>query len=143
FPEIVEVEISFNDVLCETIPWRIHPSAKPLPTCTLEDILAEKLRALLQQIPRNRSRPQDVFDIASRVRAHPETLDVGKVSAFLLTKSEARSISPRKSAFSDEVRSRAAAGYDAEITAQTSEFIPFDEAWEEVLRLVNRLAIPD
>jgi predicted nucleotidyltransferase component of viral defense system len=143
FAEVVELEISFNDILCETIHWQIHPSAKPLLSCTLEDIIAEKLRALLQQIPRNRSRPQDVFDIASRVRAHPETLDLGKVSAFLLTKSEARAISPRKSAFNDEVRTRAVAGYDTEIGSQTSEFIPFDEAWEEVLRLVNRLAIPD
>ena len=42
-----------------------------------------------------------------------------------------------------DVRALAVANYDAEIKASTKAFIPFDEAWAEVVSLVNRLEIPD
>jgi predicted nucleotidyltransferase component of viral defense system len=143
FSEVVEIEISLNDVLCETDERELQASTKPLRVCTLEDILAEKLRALLQQIPRKRSRPQDVFDIASMVRRHGASLDLGKVASFLVRKSEARDIVAAKPAFNASVRERALVGYEEQIRPFTTEFIPFDEAWEEVLALVARLSIPD
>lgn len=143
FPQVVQLEISLNDVLCETAEHQLHPSAKPLRVCTLNDIIAEKLRALLQQIPRKRSRPQDVFDIASMVRLHGNTLDLSKVSAFLVQKSEAREIVAAKSSFNESVREKAIVNYQKEISGNTTAFIPFDEAWDEVLLLVSRLSIPD
>jgi predicted nucleotidyltransferase component of viral defense system len=142
FAEVIEVEISLNDVVCETILWKPSPSGNAIRSCSLEDQIAEKLRALLQQVPRNRSRPQDVFDIASQVRENRMKLDLGKISDFLLRKSEGRIDSPRKSSFDDEVRRRAEAVYAKEISAQTSAFIPFEEAWREVLQLVRELSIP-
>lgn len=143
YSEVVEIEISLNDVLCETTEEEFHPSAKPMRVCTLNDIIAEKLRALLQQVPRRRSRPQDVFDIASVIRRHGDTVDLGKISAFLLQKSEAREIIATKSSFNESVREKAAVTYDQEVRPFTTAFIPFDEAWEDVLRLVSRLSIPD
>jgi hypothetical protein len=128
FSEVVEIEISLNDVLCETDERELAGSTKPVRVCTFEDIIAEKLRALLQQIPRKRSRPQDVFDIASMARRHETTLDLGKVSAFLVRKSEAREIVATKGAFGDAVRARASVGYEEQIRPFTTEFIPFDEA---------------
>jgi predicted nucleotidyltransferase component of viral defense system len=141
--EVVEVEISFNDVVCEVVLWKPHPQIAPLRSCSLEDIIAEKLRALLQQIPRKRSRPQDVFDIASQIRASGPKLNLSKISAFLKQKADARHILPSKSAYNEDVRSRAASGYEAEIGVQTRSLIPFDEAWEEVLTLIGQLEIPD
>lgn len=143
FPEVVEIEISLNDILCETDEQQLSPEAKPLRVCTLDDIIAEKLRALLQQIPRKRSRPQDVFDIASMFRRHGGTMDLGKVSAFLVRKSEAREIVATKSSFDKSVREKAVVNYEQEIRPFTTAFIPFDEAWDDVLRLVSRLSIPD
>jgi len=84
-----------------------------------------------------------VFDIASRVRAFGPRLDLSKISAFLKRKSVARDILPHKSAYNEDVRSRAAAGYQTEIGAQTQNLIPFDEAWEEVLAFIRQLEIPD
>lgn len=141
--EVVDVEISLNDVLCETSDEELSPGAKPLRVCTLDDILAEKLRALLQQIPRKRNRPQDVFDIASMVRKHPEKIDLGKVSAYLIRKSAAREIVATKSAFNDGVKDQALASYEDEIRGFTTDFIPFEEAWGEVLAFVSRLGIPE
>jgi predicted nucleotidyltransferase component of viral defense system len=143
FSEVVEIEISLNDVICETVEQELHPSAKPVRVCTLNDIIVEKLRALLQQVPRRRSRPQDVFDIASMIRRHGDTVDLSKISAFLLQKSEAREIIATKSSFNEPVREKAAVSYDQEVSPFTTAFIPFDEAWDEVLRLVSRLSIPD
>jgi predicted nucleotidyltransferase component of viral defense system len=143
FPEVVELEISLNDVLCETIETSLSPTTQPVRVCSLEDILAEKLRALLQQLIRNRSRPQDVYDIASRWRASRTSIDLGKVSEFLLRKSVARDITPRKSSYNDSVRERASVNYDEEIKAQATVFIPFEEAWAEVIDVVRQLSIPD
>ncbi len=143
FAEVIEVEISLNDILCETDERKLEASANPVRVCTLEDIIAEKLRALLQQIPRNRNRPQDVFDIASMVRKHSALIDLEKVSSFLVRKSEAREIVATKGAFDEEVREKAETTYEAEIRDFTTEFIPFDEAWAEVLAFVARLTIPE
>ena len=143
FPEVVELEISLNEILCESIPKRLSPATQPVRICSLEDILAEKLRALLQQIPRGRSRPQDVYDIASRTREFRASIDLGKVSAFLLRKSEARNITPQKRSFDESVRRQATINYEEEIRAQTTEFLPFDEAWAEVLNVVSQLSIPE
>lgn len=54
-----------------------------------------------------------------------------------------RNITPRKSSFNNAVRSHAAENYDTQIRAQSTEFIPFDHAWSEVLALVSRLDLPD
>ncbi len=143
FGEVIELEISLNDVVCETISWKPSASANGIRSCSLDDQIAEKLRAILQQIPRNRTRPQDVFDVASRARERREELDFGKISAFLLRKCEGRIDSPRKRSFDDEVRRRSEAVYAKEIGSQTSAFIPFDDAWAEVLQLVRQLSIPE
>jgi predicted nucleotidyltransferase component of viral defense system len=139
----VELEISLNDVLCETFEKQLSPGTKPIRVCSLEDILAEKLRALLQQLIRKRSRPQDVYDIASRMRARGGQVNLAKISEFLLRKSGARGIEPRRSSYDESVKQRAIVNYQVEIRAQVTEFIPFEEAWSEVLSLVSRLSIPE
>lgn len=142
-PEVVELEISLNDLVCETEEKRLSSETDPILVCALEDLIAEKLRALLQQVIRNRSRPQDVFDIASRMRHYGERINLAKVSDYLLRKAQVREIAPRKSSFDEEVRRRSMVDYDEQIGPASTWFIPFDDAWNEVIRLVNKLAIPD
>ena len=43
----------------------------------------------------------------------------------------------------DSVREKAAVTYEELIGTFTTAFIPFDEAWDNVLRLVSQLTIPD
>lgn len=143
FSDVVDIEVSINDIICETEMLRFHRSISELRICTIEDILAEKLRALLQQVPRKRSRPQDVYDISSAIRHHGAKIDSDKVSSFLLRKSEARNIQAAKNQFNESVRERAIIGYENEIIPFTSEPIPFDDAWTDVLIFVSRLNIPD
>lgn len=138
--EVVKVELSLNEEVCETqgVPF----ADGTLRVCSLEDIAAEKLRALLQQPVRNRTRSQDVFDIARAVRTDADRLDLEKVSRFLITKASARGISATRSAFDEDVRDRALADYGRIEHSTGAEFIPFAEAWGLVLGLVGRLDIP-
>jgi predicted nucleotidyltransferase component of viral defense system len=140
---VVELEISLNDLVCEAREVLLPPHSANLRVCSLEDILAEKLRALLQQPLRNRTRPQDVFDIARVLRHQGDVLDYDKIADYFVRKSRARGIAPCKSAFDEaEVRERASTGYDALADETTEEIIPFPEAWGAVVRLVGRLGIP-
>jgi predicted nucleotidyltransferase component of viral defense system len=142
---VVKLEISFNDLVCESQPRQLSPNLPAqLRVCTLEDILAEKLRALLQQVIRNRTRPQDAFDIARAVREHGESLNLDKIATYLIAKCGVRGIHAARSAFADEeVKKGAAFEYDTNLAISQTDWIPFDEAWQTVLDLVGKLTIPE
>jgi predicted nucleotidyltransferase component of viral defense system len=141
--QVLDVEISVNEPLGAATAVLLDDSIPPLRIATLEDIVAEKLRALLQQPIRNRERRQDLLDIAVIVRQH-SSLDVQQISDILLTKSRARGIDASRRAYLDpEIRQRAQVDYVGLRDTTRTLFIPFDEAWEEVMRLVSRLSIPD
>ncbi len=141
---VVRVEISFNDLVCESREYQPSEHAGgSIRVCTLEDIMAEKLRAILQQEIRNRSRPQDVYDVARAARGVLGALDLDRVASFLIAKSAARDIAVRKTSFGQEARRRAADGYDARLGDIGDAHIPFDEAWLDVLGLIAKLDLPD
>lgn len=142
-PTVVRVEISLNDLVCDAVPCGFGEGAThTLRVCSLEDIVAEKLRALLQQPIRNRSRPQDVYDIARTCRVEGAALDRAKVSQYLLRKSAIRGVTVARAAFDDSVRRRAMQEYGHLFEATDPHHIPFDEAWRQVLQLVHALDIP-
>jgi len=110
----------------------------------LEDIIAEKLRALLQQTIRDRNRPQDVYDIARYWQEPNADLDTAKISDYLKRKSNLRDIAVTKSSFDASVCEKAAFDYEKRIMDQaSSHFLSFDDAWTNVLDLVKSLDIPD
>ncbi len=78
-PTIIEIEISFNDLVCEDNIKNISEGTDII-VCSLEDIISEKLRALLQQPVRKRYRYQDVFDIAYMKINHNNILDLRKIT---------------------------------------------------------------
>ena len=141
--QVIPIEISSNDVICSYEYMPIDSGLPRVKIATIEDIIAEKLRALLQQPIRNRERRQDVLDIAVLIRLHPE-INRSDVGRFLVLKCEARDIDARKSSFFDpEIRRRAAIDYDALEATTRVLFIPFDEAWESLIAFVSELPIPD
>jgi predicted nucleotidyltransferase component of viral defense system len=136
---VIPVEISFNDRICETCRWTENDA---LQVSSLDDILAEKLRSLLQQKIRNRNRYQDVYDISKHMRQFP--VDRSKIGDYLLQKARIRDIEVRKSSFDDTIRERAALEYEKRIHEEAPHnFISFEEAWQDVLSLVQSLNIPD
>lgn len=145
FNDVVRLDITLNDAVCETEyiavqTFQVHISG-------LNDIIAEKLRSLLQQVPRNRYRPNDVFDIWFYTTKASHILDVDAIAAFLQKKSEDK---PGLGRISHEmfqapaIRERAEVGY-AQIARRLPSgtlFPNFDEAFDQVLAFVVQLPLP-
>jgi predicted nucleotidyltransferase component of viral defense system len=140
-PNIVPVEISINEPICGESAFAVATDLPALRIATLEDIVSEKLRAILQQVPRNRHRPQDLLDITVILRGN--ALDRDLVADYLQRKSAARDVPVTRSAFhGEELRERTQVGYDALAATTRVLFIPFEEAMAELLAFTDGLAIP-
>lgn len=141
--QALSVDISMNEVVCTTADVDID-GARNMRVCTIENIIAEKLRALLQQSPRNRTRPQDLLDIAVYLRQHEAVnLDRHRIARFLIAKSEARGIVVSREAFADDdLRRRANQDYAALEQTTRIEFVSFDDAMKMLLDLVATLDLP-
>ena len=135
------VEVSTNEVVCATESVMFGGEGDELLVATLEDIAAEKLRALLQQVTRNRRRKQDLLDLAAIIRTGRE-LNLMEVRDFLRLKARAREIEPTTEAFlNEEVWTRAHYDYD-QLAGRTREiFVPYEEAKTLVLALVGELQL--
>ncbi|MGA2770009.1 MAG: nucleotidyl transferase AbiEii/AbiGii toxin family protein [Bryobacteraceae bacterium] len=137
----VPLDVSLNEPICRVVEVDIA-SSTPLQVCQLEDIVAEKLRALLQQPLRNRRRPQDVLDICIAVQENL-ALDLNLTAEFLLEKAMARNVPVSRAAFhQEEIRRRAFEGYNELRETTRRAFIEFEEAFAIVLSLVDGLPLP-
>jgi hypothetical protein len=142
-PHMLPIEISINEPICDSTLFTIDERFPRLRASTLEEIVSEKLRALLQQPIRNRNRRQDVLDITVIVQS-TSNLDRQQISKFLLAKAAARGVPVSKAAFYEhEIADRARVDYGELVATTRTSFIPFDEALGIVLRLVDELNIPD
>lgn len=141
-PAVVAVDVSLNEPICATIEADLGDGSR-LRFSDIDDIVAEKLRALLQQPVRNRTRPQDLLDIALVLRDGPPP-NLTRVAAFLLAKASARNLPVSRAAFRDPgVIERTRLGYDELEETTRRAFVPFDEALDMLLEFAGALAIPD
>ena len=140
---IIDLDISLNEVICASEDVSVS-GTHPLRTCTIEDILAEKLRALLQQTIRNRNRAQDLLDIAVCLQESPiGVIDPERVGRFLLQKAAARDVPVSVAAFRDaNLISRTRQDYDSLRATARTFFIPFNDALEQLHTFVETLSIP-
>ena len=137
----VPLEIAFGECVCETVPVEVNGHFS-LQLCTVADIMAEKLRSLLQQVTRKTTRKQDVLDLAVVLQSGTP-IDIRKVSEFLRQKAPVRNVEATKSALRDPaVKERASIDY-ASLRQTAKVFIPFEEASALVMGLVDSLLIPD
>lgn len=142
-PHMLRIEISINEPIGDSTVFTIDENHEQLRVSTLEDIVGEKLRALLQQPLRNRYRKQDVLDVAVIVRRNPE-LNRCQVAAFLQMKADARDVPVSKVAFRNaEVAERARVGYDTLRPTTRTLFVPFAEALATILAFIDELPIPN
>ena len=136
----IPVEISLNESICAAERIDIQ-STNLLQVSTREDIVAEKLRALLQQTPRNRTRPQDVLDIAVTLQQGAK-LRADVVADFLRRKALARSIEVSLEQFlREDLWDRAEQGYLELKGTARNIFVPFPIARAMVLDFVRTLPL--
>jgi hypothetical protein len=146
FAETIPLDVTLNDVVCAS--EYVDVGAATLHVSSLDDIIAEKLRALLQQIPRNRNRPADVFDLWYHTTRARRLLDPKRISAYLIEKSDEKEglgLITRASFHNPDVRARAEVDYEliAERLRGDTRLPPFDRAFNQVLAFVGKLDLPE
>jgi hypothetical protein len=110
-PSVVSIDFSLNECILEIEPLEISVGESIL-VYGFTDLVAEKLRSLLQQPERNRYRRQDVYDLAKLLALEINEGEKRLILTSLLEKSRSRGIEPTVDSLSDpEVRRRAQADY--------------------------------
>lgn len=141
--QTIDVEISINEAIGASTRLSLGAGFGEIRISTIEEIVSEKLRALLQQVTRNRQRPQDLLDIAVALRGDTPP-DPATVARFLLIKAAAHDVAVSRAAFHDpDLARRTRIGYDDLAATTRVLFIPFDEALADLLAFTDSLAIPE
>jgi predicted nucleotidyltransferase component of viral defense system len=145
-PHVVDLEVSFNEPIRAIEVIRLGVDGPSFSAYALTDLIAEKFRALLQQVVRNRHRQQavyrrqDVYDIAHLVTRFP--LDESERAAILESfrdKCAARGIMPTVDSMSDPlVAERARAEWNS-LRQEIGDLPDFDECFSKVEALYRAL----
>ena len=145
YADIVGLDVSLNDVVCAA--EIVTVGGVDVHVSSLDDIVAEKLRSLLQQVVRNRNRPGDIYDLWFLTTRAVRLLDADRIASFLVEKSRHKEGLGEVTAarFHDpEVRARAAVGYEeiAQRLPSDRDLPPFATAFDRMLAYVDALPLP-
>lgn len=130
---VVDVEISFRDQVYQFQQLNLTDAGAAVRAFTIHEIIAEKLRALLQQPSRNRYRRQDVYDISYLLDEHPMGVaDLAQIHATLVEKCTTRGIVPKAESIADpEIRRRAEADWQT-LKLELADLPPFNERYDRL-----------
>ena len=141
----VEVQVTLCERVCEAVPARID--GVPVRASGLNDLVADKLKVLLQQPHRHEARHADVYDLWFSLAQAPLCADPARVRSALETKLQVwpELLPLRAGAFREmAVRTFAEQGYKKIQSEQPDlPFAPFDVVWAEILAFVDRMELPD
>lgn len=130
--DIVEVDISFNEPLTSLQVLEMT-GGDELCAYSLTDLMAEKYRAMLQQVIRNRSRRQDVYDLDRLIQDYSSDAE-GRASVFsaFIEKCAARHITPVRTSLDDpEVRRRSGADWNS-LSLEVGALPEFEACFDRV-----------
>ena len=139
-PVTIDVDISFNEPPLQQFQIIKLTGGQKLFAYSLIDLVAEKYRAILQQIRRKRYRPQDVYDLNRLITK--ERMDVGiqaKILIALKEKCRARGIEPTPEAFDEpEIRRRSSANWQS-LNLEVDKAPEFDPCFLRVATFYHNL----
>lgn len=134
-PNTVSIDYSLNEATPNIEDLKLN-FKESLLTYSLTDLIAEKYRSLLQQVSRNRSRRQDVYDLNLLIERFGDidNFERSKILNSLIIKSKARlKIAPDINSFKDpELKSRAKKDYPSLKNEIEGELPDFDELFQKV-----------
>jgi hypothetical protein len=138
--EVLGIDISFKEPVLNIAVMGLDGPERTVLAYSVEEVIAEKLRALAQQQKRRRNRRQDVYDINWLIQNVPlDDESKRKIIAAFMEKSEARDIDAGREAFDDpELRRRAGADWNT-MELEIGELPAFDEAFGNVRALYRAL----
>lgn len=132
---VVQVDYSFNELVHDIDFIEIQENAE-LQTYGELTLIAEKYRALLQQLSRGRTRAQDIYDLHFALTKFPITDEDKKARllASLKEKALSRDLVVTRDTFNNkELRDLTREKYYAELQAQVADPLPdYDEAFDVV-----------
>ena len=135
----VGVDISFNEKL-EKIEALELTDGNEILAYGLEDLIAEKYRAILQQVPRRRQRRQDVYDLDLLI-AEKDFDDARKRRIFdtFIIKCRSRKIEPTRASLENpEIRRRSEAEWPT-MKLELGELPEFETCFERVAAFYQSL----
>lgn len=140
-PLVVEIDYSFNEAVFDVEVLELDGGAT-IHSYTLNNVLAEKMRSLLQQPVRKRNRRQDVYDIWLLLKsgAALTSEELAKIHTMLVASCGSKGIDPDINSMElEEVVSMARAGYQDLAADVAGELPTFDEAMSQVVALYRSL----
>ena len=125
---VLDIEISFRDQVYAFQELNLTGADVAVRAFTIHEIIAEKMRGLLQQAIRNRHRRQDVYDIAYLIESHDlGDADKQTILNTLAKKCRTRGITALQTSIDDpEVKRRAEADWNT-LALELDELPPFEE----------------
>lgn len=136
---ILDVDISFNEPLQHTQILGLT-DGQELLAYSLIDLIAEKYRAMLQQVERNRSRRQDVYDLKLLIERDEIDAEMReKILGSYLIKCRSRHIEPEKTSLETaEIKKRSAAEWDT-MELEVGDLPDFEESYQQVANFYKSL----
>ena len=134
-PNTISIDYSLNEAT-PNIEYLKLNLEEGILAYSLTDLIAEKYRSLLQQVSRNRTRRQDVYDLNLLIEKFGDidNFERSKILNSLIIKSKARlKIPPDINSFEDpELKSRAKKDYHTLEDEIEGELPDFDELFQKV-----------
>ncbi len=133
-PDIVSIDYSLNEATPNIEDLKLNLKEGIL-TYSLTDLISEKYRSLLQQVSRNRTRRQDVYDLNLLIERFGDidNFERSKILNSLIIKSKAREIEPDINSFEDpELKFRAKKDYPSLKDEIEGELPDFDDSFQKV-----------
>ncbi len=143
-PNTVSIDYSLNEKTPNIEDLKLN-IREVILTYSLTDLIAEKYRSLLQQVSRNRSRRQDVYDLNLLVERFWDIDNFAKrkILDSLIIKSKARGIAPDINSFEHpELKFRAKKDYHTLKNEIEGELPDFDELFQKVAEFYRSLPWP-
>lgn len=143
--QVLPIEVSFNEPVEDLQELLLEGSTSPLASYSLIEVMAEKIRAFLQQTLRNRARRQDIFDLAFLIERFPlDDDEQGDLLRIFRTKCEARGITPTPESLFDPELSQRAKSVWATMQQELNEPLPpYEERFAIVAAFYRGLPWPD
>ncbi|MBU0792156.1 MAG: nucleotidyl transferase AbiEii/AbiGii toxin family protein [Gammaproteobacteria bacterium] len=140
-PHIVEIDYSYNEAVLDIEVLELDGGVT-IQSYSLHNVLAEKLRSLLQQPIRRRNRRQDVYDVHLLLQSSAalSAQDLQSIHDILLQSCRSKHIEPIEDSMdAPEIVRLARDGYESLGDDIQGELPPFDEAMGVVQALYRSL----
>ena len=145
-PNTISIDYSFNELNNDVESIVIDEEENEKIICyTLESIIAEKLRSILQQKPRNRTRGQDIYDICFLLSDYDDQLSSietkNKILNLLKQKSIGRDIDELlhiNGLNDDDIKARSKIGFKA-IEPQLTTTANFEDLYNQLNKFYQSL----